>query len=37
LPYVGAIPGDLAVEMPGEQRVGQVLEGISEPAQPQRR
>lgn len=29
--------GDLAVEIPDEQQVGQVLEGISEPAQPQRR
>jgi CBS domain-containing protein len=29
--------GDLAVEMPNEGRVGEVLEGISEPARPQRR
>jgi CBS domain-containing protein len=29
--------GDLAVEMPNEKRVGEVLEGISEPARPQRR
>jgi CBS domain-containing protein len=29
--------GDLAVEMEDGRRVGQVLEGISEPAQPDRR
>jgi CBS domain-containing protein len=29
--------GDLAVEMDDGRRVGQVLEGISEPAQPDRR
>ena len=29
--------GDLAVDMPNDKRVGEVLEGISEPASPQRR
>jgi CBS domain-containing protein len=29
--------GDLAIELPDERAVGQVLEAISEPAQPQRR
>lgn len=29
--------GDLATDMPNDKRVGEVLEGISEPASPQRR
>ena len=29
--------GDLALELSNDQKVGQVLEAISEPAQPQRR